>query len=305
MSFLLKYRQSSVSHFQGQPKDLLFRLNGRPSATLGVEICEDLWVPLSPHEHQALAGATVLVNLSASNELIGKAQWRRTMVCSESGRCLAAFVYVSAGRGESSNDVVFGGHIMVAENGTILEESERLAPDPKLVVADIDLDRLAHDRRVTTTFGQGRGTSSTFRTVEAEAADPAASELQRRIDPHPFVPGDPARRAERCRDIFSMQVAGLAGKLSGAGRDRVVLGAIIVGPAHASGDEVVVGVVAKEREGVYGLPEAHALGRQMFMAVNDLPGVHLVEQTLLEVGHGRPPCVVAWGAWARDHGPRA
>lgn len=204
--------------------DLLFRLNGLPSATIGVEICEDLWVPLAPHEHQALAGATVLVNLSASNELIGKADWRRTMVCSESGRCLAAFVYVSAGRGESSNDVVFGGHIMVAENGTILEEANRLRPDPTLVVADIDLDRLEHDRRVATTFGPARGTSGTFRMVEAEVTDPPAGELRRRIDPRPFVPGDPARRAERCRDIFSMQVAGLAGKLSGAGRDHVVLG---------------------------------------------------------------------------------
>ncbi len=204
--------------------DLLFRVKGLPSATIGVEICEDLWVPLSPHEYQAVAGATVLVNLSASNELIGKADWRRTMVCSESGRCLAALCYVSAGWGESSNDVVFGGHIMLAENGAILEEADRLSPDPRLVVADIDLDRLAHDRRVATTFGEGRGAARTFRTVEAEVIDPAPGGLHRRIDPQPFVPGDPARRAERCRDIFSMQVAGLAGKLSGANRDHVVLG---------------------------------------------------------------------------------
>ncbi len=204
--------------------DLLFRVKGLPSATIGVEVCEDLWVPLAPHEHQAVAGATVLVNLSASNELIGKADWRRTMVCSESGRCLAALCYVSAGWGESSNDVVFGGHIVMAENGAILEEADRLSADPRLVVADIDLDRLAHDRRVATTFGEGRGAARTFRTVEAEVIDPAAGGLHRRIDPQPFVPGDPARRAERCRDIFSMQVAGLAGKLSGAGRDRVVLG---------------------------------------------------------------------------------
>ncbi len=204
--------------------DLLFRLGGPRPATVGVEICEDLWVPLSPHEYQAVAGATVLVNLSASNEVIGKAQWRRTMITSESGRCLAALCYVSAGRGESTNDVVFGGHIVVAENGTILGEADRLTAEPRLVTADVDLDRLAHDRRVATTFGEGCRPSRDFRTIDAEAGDPAAGPLHRVIDPHPFVPGDPAERGQRCREVFSMQVSGLAGKLNGAGRDHVVLG---------------------------------------------------------------------------------
>ena len=204
--------------------DILVSLRGIPSALIGVEICEDLWVPLAPHEFQALSGATVLVNLSASNEMIGKSDWRRTMVCSESGRCIAAYCYVSSGIGESSNDVVFGGHAMVAENGTILRESDRLSSGSQLIVSDIDLERLAHDRRVSTSFRDASRQPETFRIIETEVVDPTPVSLQRTLDPYPFVPSDPARRAERCRDIFSMQVAALAKKLSGANKSHIVLG---------------------------------------------------------------------------------
>jgi NAD+ synthase (glutamine-hydrolysing) len=204
--------------------DILFRLRGIVSGIIGVEICEDLWVPLSPHEYQGLAGATVLINLSASNEVLGKADWRRIMVSSESGRCIAAYCYVSSGIGESSNDVIYGGHAIIAENGTILRESKRMSPDSQLVVSDIDLERLAHDRRVTTSFHDVSRQSKTFRVVETEVADPAVARLWRTLDPHPFVPADPARKAERCREIFSMQVAALAKKLSGANKTHVVLG---------------------------------------------------------------------------------
>jgi NAD+ synthase (glutamine-hydrolysing) len=204
--------------------DILFRLPGTASVMFGVEICEDLWVPLSPHEYQAAAGATVLLNLSASNEVLGKADWRRTMVGSESGRCIAAYCYVSSGTGESSNDIVYGGHGIIAENGVVLEESDRLSSGSQLIIADIDVDRLAHDRRATTSFRELSGRSGTFRIVETEISDPVAGKLWRALDPHPFVPADPARRAERCREIFSMQVAALAQKLSGAGRNRIVVG---------------------------------------------------------------------------------
>ena len=119
---------------------------GSRPAIIGVEVCEDLWVPLAPHEYQALAGATVLINLSASNEILGKADWRRTMISSESGRCIAAYCYVSSGIGESSNDVVFSSHAIIAENGSILKESARLSANPQLIISDIDLERLAHDR---------------------------------------------------------------------------------------------------------------------------------------------------------------
>ncbi|MCX6000451.1 MAG: NAD(+) synthase [Chloroflexi bacterium] len=204
--------------------DILFGLRAIDHAIFGVEICEDLWVPLSPHEHQSLAGATVLVNVSASNEVIGKPEWRRTIVSSESGRCIAGYCYVSGGVGESSNDVGFGGHAIIAENGTILRESDRLSLNPQMVISDIDLGRLAHDRRVTKRFSRASRQSKAFRMVEAEVADPMSDKLWRTIDPHPFVPSDQAGRAERCREIFSMQAAALSKKLTGAGRSHIVLG---------------------------------------------------------------------------------
>jgi NAD+ synthase (glutamine-hydrolysing) len=204
--------------------DILFGLRGIPQAIIGVEICEDLWVPLAPHERQALAGATVLVNLSASNEVLGKADWRRIMVSSESGRCIAAYCYASSGIGESSNDIVYSGHILIAENGTVLGESERMSSSPQLIISDIDLERLAHDRRVFASFHEASREKRSFRVIETEVSDPVASKLWRTIDPHPFVPADPSQRAERCREIFSMQVAALAQKLSGAKKSQVVIG---------------------------------------------------------------------------------
>jgi NAD+ synthase (glutamine-hydrolysing) len=204
--------------------DILFKLRGTDSAVIGVEICEDLWVPLAPHEYQALGGATVLVNLSASNEILGKADWRRTMVSSESGRCIAAYCYASSGMGESSNDLVYGGHAIIAENGTILRESVRLSPEPQLIVSDIDLERLAHDRSVMTSFQELAAEGEGYRIIETEVKDPSPDGLERALDPHPFVPEAPARRAERCREIFSMQVGALAQKLSGARKSRIVFG---------------------------------------------------------------------------------
>ncbi len=204
--------------------DILFELRGFASAVIGVEICEDLWVSLSPHEYQAMAGATVLLNLSASNEVLGKSDWRRIMISSESGRCIAAYCYVSSGIGESSNDVIYGGHALIAENGVVLQESNRLSSGSQLIISDIDLDRLAHDRRAMTSFHDASRQLSMFRIIEAEAQDLVPDKLWRTLDPHPFVPTDPATRAERCREIFSMQVAALAKKLSGANSRHVVLG---------------------------------------------------------------------------------
>jgi len=204
--------------------NILFSLRGMPSAAIGIELCEDMWVPLAPHEYQALAGASLLVNISASNEILGKADWRRTMVIAESGRCAAACCYVSAGAGESSNDVVFGGHTLMAENGNLLCESRRFQAETELVVTDIDIDRLAHDRRTITSFRQSPQHLKPFRIIEANVDDIIAVKLLRAIDPQPFVPKDASRRAERCRDIFAMQVAALAGKLEGAHLEHVVLG---------------------------------------------------------------------------------
>ena len=136
--------------------DRLFQATDVDGLTLGVEICEDLWVPIPPSSAQALQGATVLVNLSASNEVIGKAAYRRQLVVNQSGRCLAAYVYASCGVWESTTDVVFGGHCLIAENGNMLAESPRFLREPNLLVADVDLDRLRADRIRTNSFGDAQ-----------------------------------------------------------------------------------------------------------------------------------------------------
>ena len=204
--------------------DILFTINGLASATIGVEICEDLWTPLSPHEFQALEGATILVNLSASNDILGKAEWRRTMVSSESGRCIAAYCYVSSGPGESSNDMILGGHCIIAENGSVLKEADHLSSNPSLIVSDIDLERLAHDRLAATSFRAMCGSSNEYRIIETNVFDFRTEGLERVLDPHPFVPKDPARRAERCREIFSMQVAALAQKVIHSQNHQIIIG---------------------------------------------------------------------------------
>src|SRR5262249_57322155 len=133
--------------------DRLFAAQDVEALTLGVEVCEDLWVPIPPSSAQALGGATVLVNLSASNEVIGKAAYRRQLVVNQSGRCMAGYIYSSCGVHESTTDVVFGGHCLIAENGTLLAEADRFRRNSTLTVADLDLGRLAADRLRTNSFG--------------------------------------------------------------------------------------------------------------------------------------------------------
>jgi NAD+ synthase (glutamine-hydrolysing) len=201
--------------------------------TVGVEVCEDLWVPIPPSSAQALSGATVLVNLSASNEVIGKAAYRRQLVVNQSGRCLAAYVYASCGAGESTTDVVFGGHCLIAENGTLLAESRRFLREPSLLVADVDLDRLRADRVRTNSFGDarlyvglGRDFARTpFRLARAGTEGTAGPrDLRRPVDAHPFVPQGQGEVRERCEEIFQTQVAGLAKRLEHIGKPPVALG---------------------------------------------------------------------------------
>ncbi|OWK38001.1 NAD(+) synthase [Fimbriiglobus ruber] len=209
--------------------DLLFESASVPGFVLGVEICEDLWTPIAPSSLQALAGATVLANLSASNETIGKASYRRQLVAQQSGRCLAGYVYAGCGPGESTTDVVFGGHCMVAECGTMLAESARFRRDGHLTVADLDPDRIAHDRVVTGTFHGNHldaQRTKTFRRIKFTHLIDAdrGPALVRPVDAHPFVPSDPATLRERCDDIFHTQVCALGKRLDHAGRPTVAIG---------------------------------------------------------------------------------
>ena len=228
--------------------DLVFDFG---TARIGIEICEDLWGPFPPSGYASLAGANVLLNLSSSNETIGKADWRRDLVKVQSGRCLAAYAYASSGAGESTSDLVFGSHSLIAENGRVLGESRRVGDglhpvyfETTDVTCDVDLQQLARERRAIGTFGDARQKEKIqFRSIEianeksfhlrkadeasrvstAKASGPKVSrtagdltdrKLLREIDPHPFVPSNPQELDSRCSEILAIQVAGLAKRLT-------------------------------------------------------------------------------------------
>jgi len=209
--------------------NLLFDCTNIVGFRLGVEICEDLWMPVPPSSLQSLAGATILANLSASNETIGKAGYRRDLVVSQSARCLAGYVYASSGIGESSTDLLFGGHCLIAENGLLLAESQRFRRDGHLSIADIDLDRLQHERAQMNSFNESNRVTTLaipdYRLIRFEIQPTRRMpELIRKVDAAPFVPSDPAQRDERCREIFQTQVLATARRLSHIGTPPVSIG---------------------------------------------------------------------------------
>jgi NAD+ synthase (glutamine-hydrolysing) len=206
--------------------DLLFQLPEDPGVTLAVEICEDLWAPIPPSSRHAVAGATVILNPSASNDLVAKAEYRRELVRQQSGRTLSAYVYANAGVHESTTDLVFGGHLLVAENGVLLAEGERYKREGELVVTDVDVERLRVERARQTSFADAvHEAPPSYRTVPlAPVPAPEPHRLVRAVDRHPFVPADPATLDERCREVFSIQTAGLARRIEHVGVKRVVLG---------------------------------------------------------------------------------
>jgi len=206
--------------------DLLFQLPEEPGVTLAVEICEDLWAPIPPSSRHAVAGATVILNPSASNDLVAKAEYRRELVRQQSGRTLSAYVYANAGVHESTTDLVFGGHLLVAENGVLLAEGERYKREGELVVTDVDVERLRVERARQTSFADAvHAAPPSYRTVPlAPVPAPEPHQLVRAVDRHPFVPADPATLDERCREVFSIQTAGLARRIEHVGVKRVVLG---------------------------------------------------------------------------------
>ncbi|HEX7486380.1 MAG TPA: NAD(+) synthase [Vicinamibacterales bacterium] len=206
--------------------DLLFRARGCDDFIIGVEICEDLWGPLPPSSFQVLHGAHLIANLSASNELVGKAGYRRSLVAQQSARSICAYVYTSCGVGESTQDVVFGGHAMVAEDGAILGESRRFAREGDLLVADVDIEHLRLDRERTTSFGDSLHAfpAMDWRIVDVDVPSHAGMPFRRAIDPAPFIPEDDAERNRRTEEIISIQTSGLVKRLSHAGIDRLVVG---------------------------------------------------------------------------------
>jgi len=252
---------------------LIFRATNQPLLALHAEICEDLWTPIPPSSYAALAGATVLINLSASNVTVGKDDYRRQLGANQSARCLAAYLYSAAGFGESTTDLAWDGHGFVYENGTLLAESARFAYRSHLVTADVDLDRIAQDRMRQNSFGESARRHAhevaRFRSVGFALELPAEGELplERSYERFPYVPADPATRDARCQEVYDIQVHGLVKRLKAMGAARVVIG------VSGGLDSTQALIVCARAMDVMGLPRANILAYTM-------PGFATTERTL-------------------------
>lgn len=242
--------------------DLIFEATGVADFALHVEICEDVWTPIPPSTYAALAGATVLANLSASNITIGKADYRRDLCAAQSGKCVAAYLYSAAGPGESTTDLAWDGHAMIYENGELLAETERFAASEQVLLADIDLERLVQDRMRLTSFGDAvadqRERLRTLRRVAFDFDVPASEiALSRAVERFPYVPNDPAKRDERCYEAYNIQVHGLMQRLTSTGIERVVIG---VSGGLDSTQALIVAAKTMDR---LGLPRTNVLAYTM------------------------------------------
>lgn len=206
--------------------DLLFNHSDFKELIIGVEICEDLWVPVPPSSYAALHGATLLLNNSASNELVGKSSYRKNLVKHQSASCMAAYAYCSSGSGESTTDVVYGGHSLITENGGVLAESKRFQLSNQLIMADVDIQKLNNDRLRSSGFGEhiaAMGEVKHYRYIPFKTKC-LARDLQRSYTPTPFIPANSHERDERLEEIFAIQTHGLAKRIQHVGNKNIVLG---------------------------------------------------------------------------------
>ncbi|HKZ72856.1 MAG TPA: NAD(+) synthase, partial [Steroidobacteraceae bacterium] len=238
--------------------DLLFAARNYPDLVIHVEICEDVWVPIPPSSYAALAGATVLANLSASDVTVGKADYRRLLCASQSAKCAAAYLYAGAGYGESTTDLAWDGHAIVCENGEVLAESRRFSRDDGLIQADIDLERLRQERMRLTSFSDcvqlHRERIARLRRVDFDLYLPAvAVRLERDVPRFPYVPSDPATLDARCREVYEIQVQGLARRMDATDIGKPVVG---VSGGLDSTQALLVAVKAVDR---LGLPRSNVL----------------------------------------------
>jgi NAD+ synthase (glutamine-hydrolysing) len=242
--------------------ELIFTARDLQNFAVHVEVCEDVWTPIPPSAFGAMAGATVLANLSASNITVGKAEYRHQLCGAHSGRTISAYIYTAAGLGESTTDLAWDGQAMIYENGDLLAEAERFAEDEKLIFADVDLDRLVSDRTSTSNFGDSigdfRDRLSRARYVEFELGVPEARYgLRRKVDRFPFVPADPKSRNERCEEVYNIQVRGLETRMRATGIEKAVIG---VSGGLDSTHALIVVARAMDR---IGLPRTNVLAYTM------------------------------------------
>ena len=239
--------------------DLLFQAEDIRGLIVHAEICEDVWIPVPPSSTAALAGATVLANLSASNITIAKADTRRLLCASQSARCVAAYLYAAAGAGESTTDLAWDGQASIFENGATLAETERFPASSQFAIADIDLDLLRHERMQMGSFDANRHRhAAPFRRISFRVDPPGGDiGLERRIERYPFVPSDPARLEQDCYEAYNIQVSGLTQRLRAIGVKHVVIG---VSGGLDSTHALIVCAQALDR---LGLPRANILAYTM------------------------------------------
>jgi NAD+ synthase (glutamine-hydrolysing) len=242
--------------------NLLFASRDLPGFTVHVEVCEDLWVPIPPSCYGAMAGATIIANLSASNITVGKADYRKLLCQSQSARAIAGYIFTAAGMGESTTDLAWDGQAMICERGELLAETDRFALGEQVIYADIDLDRIISDRSTTTSYGDAihdyRDVLRRMRRVEFELDMTTETvPLARQIARFPFVPADPSKRVERCEEVYNIQVRGLETRLRATGIDKVVIG---VSGGLDSTHALIVCARAMDR---LGLPRSNVLAYTM------------------------------------------
>ncbi|MGV9353824.1 NAD(+) synthase [Streptomyces misionensis] len=285
--------------------DLLFTAEDVPGLVLHAEICEDMWVPVPPSAEAALAGATVLANLSGSPITVGRAEDRKLLCRSASSRCLAAYVYAAAGLGESTTDLSWDGQTMVYENGVLLAESDRFPLGDQFAAADVDLDLLQQERRRMGSFDENRRThaarTADFRTVSFRLDPPVGADLglRRRVERFPFVPADPDWLALDCYEAYNIQVEGLQQRLAAIGGPKVVIG---VSGGLDSTHALIVAARAMDRAGrprsdilAFTLPgfatsdhtkdNAHRLMRALGVTAAELDITPTARLMLEEMGH--------------------
>lgn len=252
--------------------NVLFEAENMPGLVVHAEICEDVWTPIPPSTYAALAGATVLCNLSASNITIGKADYRRDLCAAQSGSCVAAYLYSAAGPGESTTDLAWDGHALIYENNELLAESERFSSGEDMILADVDLERLIQDRMRLTSFGDAvaeyRERISSMRRVAFSLDIPQQPVLlMRQVERFPYVPNDISQRDTRCYEAYNIQVHGLMQRLSSSGIQKLVIG---ISGGLDSTQALIVAARTMER---LGLPSSNILAYTM-------PGFATSQRTL-------------------------
>jgi NAD+ synthase (glutamine-hydrolysing) len=284
--------------------DLLFAADDVPGLTIGIEICEDMWIPVTPASELALAGATVLANLSGSPITVGRARSRALLCQSTSMRCLAAYIYAAAGAGESTTDLAWDGQTSIYENGVLLAESERFRQDGQITTADVDLDLLRQDRAQMGTFNDNARAhaegGASWRRI-GFALQPPSEDIAflRKVERFPFVPDDPERLDQDCYEAYNIQVSGLVQRMRATGSKRIVIG------VSGGLDSTHALIVAAKAMDLLGLPRtnimaytmpgfatgsqsksyAHALMKSLQVSASELDIRPAATQMLKDIGH--------------------